>query len=144
MADAKSTEDKNEAAAGSNATLKVEKKEAKIARSLPQVQDAFHYTKTIYVTISNENYDETRKDPNMKNMLNLTSVDKDCEYVWEQFKKHEGFEEATKHKLKDASFKEIGALLKQINDMVYANQSNESTLVFFYYGGHGMIKDGLL
>ena len=62
---AKSAEEKQKAAAGRDATLKADKKVASIVRNLPQVQDAFHYTKSIYLTISNENYSLTREDPNM-------------------------------------------------------------------------------
>ena len=63
------------------------------------VQDAFHYTKSIYLTITNEKYELTREDPFMSGMSDLPYVNKSCDYVWEQFEKHEGFEDASKHKL---------------------------------------------
>ena len=78
-------------------------------------------------------------------MADLPTVNKDCDYVWEQFKKHEGFEDAVKYRKKDASFDDMKLLLREVLAIIYENQSqNQRTLFFVYYGGHGMIKDGQL
>ena len=143
--DAEERAKRGEAAAARVETPEVDNQASEYNRAIPQVQDAFAYTKSIYITISNEKYELTREDPKMKGMADLTSVNKDCDYVWEQFKKHEGFEDATYHKLKDASWKDMSKLCREINAEIFENQAHdELTFVFFYYGGHGMIRDGQL
>ena len=97
------------------------------------------------MSVSNEKYELTREDPAMKGMADLPSVKEDADYVWEQFAKFEGFEDATKYRETDLDYKSFAKLCRKICTEVYENQSHdENTLVFFYYGGHGMEKDGQL
>ena len=99
--------------------------------------NAFKPMKSIWVIVTNSNYEDRRKDEGFEDFIDLPEVKKDAQNVRKGILQL-GARKTDIIERENIDFKGFSDLFNEIRDRIGTNhQKGQKTLVFFYYAGHG-------
>ena len=99
--------------------------------------------KRIFVLVGNATYSTRREDEGYAGFSDLPAVYNDLENMKKGLKKALGAQDSEIMEMKDIDFAKLSKTMITLNEQIIANwvTGSKNTLIFFYYAGHGIMKN---